>query len=191
MRDLSRCAAICSAFRGPEWTTLEQLRPRHRNAWQIRIGTTRNRDARVCDRPARAPLAHGGGQLSLGLRRLIDNATIELDSSLGGLSGIAISHPHYYTTMVEWSRAFHDVPIHLHASDREWVMRPDHAIQFWESDRKKLAPESPFLAAAAQFPAAPSCTGATARTAAAPYSQATSSQSRPTAWSASCSATQT
>jgi hypothetical protein len=36
----------------------------------------------------------------------------------GGLSAIAISHPHYYSTMLEWSAAFGDVPIHLHADDR-------------------------------------------------------------------------
>jgi glyoxylase-like metal-dependent hydrolase (beta-lactamase superfamily II) len=55
---------------------------------------------------------------------LVDDATIALVKSLGGLRGIAISHPHYYSTMVEWSRAFGGVPIHLHAADRAWVMRP-------------------------------------------------------------------
>ena len=27
-------------------------------------------------------------------------------NELGGIAAIAISHPHYYTSMVEWSRAF-------------------------------------------------------------------------------------
>lgn len=57
----------------------------------------------------------------------------------GGLIGVAISHPHYYTTMVEWARAF-DVPIHLHADDRQWVCRPDPAIEFWDGATKELAP---------------------------------------------------
>ncbi len=52
-------------------------------------------------------------------------------NALGGISAIAISHPHYYTSMVEWSRAFSDAPIHLNAADRQWVMRPDKAIAFW------------------------------------------------------------
>lgn len=34
--------------------------------------------------------------------------------------------------MVEWSRAFGGVPIHLPRADARWVMRPDPAIRFWE-----------------------------------------------------------
>ena len=55
---------------------------------------------------------------------------------MGGIKAIAISHPHYYSSMVEWSRAFGGVPIYLHAADRQWVMRPDHAIVFWEGEIK-------------------------------------------------------
>lgn len=55
----------------------------------------------------------------------------------GGLALIAISHPHYYTTMVEWGRAF-GAPVHLHAADREWVMRPDPVIRFWEGEQLVL-----------------------------------------------------
>jgi glyoxylase-like metal-dependent hydrolase (beta-lactamase superfamily II) len=71
---------------------------------------------------------------------LLDEATIELLQGLGGLSAIAISHPHYYTTMVEWSRAFGGVPIYLHIADREWVMRPDPSVQFWEGDTRPIGP---------------------------------------------------
>lgn len=70
---------------------------------------------------------------------LLDQATVAIVKGLGGLAGIAISHPHYYSSMVEWAHAF-DAPIHLHASDREWVMRPDPAIKFWDGDALKLAP---------------------------------------------------
>src|SRR5207248_7207157 len=34
-------------------------------------------------------------------------------NGLGGLRAIAISHPHFYTTMVEWSREFGGIPIPL------------------------------------------------------------------------------
>ncbi|MGW0519703.1 MBL fold metallo-hydrolase [Crossiella sp. NPDC003009] len=56
----------------------------------------------------------------------------------GGLSAIAISHPHYYTTMVEWAHAF-NVPIHLHEHDAEWIGRPDPSIHLWSGTRKPLA----------------------------------------------------
>ena len=69
---------------------------------------------------------------------LIDDSTIELVRALGGLSAIAISHPHYYASMVEWSRAFGGVPIYLHEADREWVQHPDPAIVFWSGETRSL-----------------------------------------------------
>src|SRR5262249_48657373 len=42
-------------------------------------------------------------------------------------------------TMVEWSRAFGGVPIHLHVADRQWIMRPDPVINLWEGDTLPLA----------------------------------------------------
>ena len=39
----------------------------------------------------------------------------------GGVTAIAISHPHFYTAMVEWSDALGGVPIYLHEADRGWV----------------------------------------------------------------------
>ncbi|HST74474.1 MAG TPA: MBL fold metallo-hydrolase, partial [Acetobacteraceae bacterium] len=59
--------------------------------------------------------------------------------ALGGIGAIAISHPHYYASMVEWSQAF-GAPILLHAADRQWVMRPDPAIEFWDGETKEVAP---------------------------------------------------
>ncbi len=69
---------------------------------------------------------------------LIDPGTISALWALGGINAIAISHPHYYTSMVDWSRAFGGIPIYLHADDRKWIMRHDPAIQTWEGDRREL-----------------------------------------------------
>lgn len=68
----------------------------------------------------------------------IDDATIARIRSLGGLDAIAVSHPHFYTTMVEWSRAFENIPIHIHRHETKWVMRPDPVVQFWDGDTKPL-----------------------------------------------------
>jgi glyoxylase-like metal-dependent hydrolase (beta-lactamase superfamily II) len=54
------------------------------------------------------------------------------------LRAIAISHPHYYTTFVEWSRAFGGAPVYIHADDREWVVRPDPCVQLWEGEEIDL-----------------------------------------------------
>jgi glyoxylase-like metal-dependent hydrolase (beta-lactamase superfamily II) len=139
---------------GQAWTTLDELRVRHRNAWQS------------CE-PDLLGVAtvpeFGIGQRALLLRSptanflwdciaLLDEATIELIRSSGDLQGIAISHPHYYTTAVEWSRAFDDAPIYLHAADRKWVMRPDPAIRFWEGEELELAPGITLLRCGGHFP---------------------------------------
>jgi hypothetical protein len=55
----------------------------------------------------------------------------------GGVDRIAVSHPHFYTSMVEWSHAF-DAPIHLSSADREWITRPDPAIEPWDGDTLEL-----------------------------------------------------
>ena len=69
---------------------------------------------------------------------LIDDAGVEGVRARGGLAAIAISHPHFYGAMVEWSRAFGGAPILAHAADREWVTRPDPAILYWDGDTHPL-----------------------------------------------------
>lgn len=69
---------------------------------------------------------------------LLDEAVVLAIKALGGISAIAISHPHYYSSMVEWSRAFGGIPIYLHVADRQWVMRPDEAVVLWEGETHAL-----------------------------------------------------
>jgi glyoxylase-like metal-dependent hydrolase (beta-lactamase superfamily II) len=69
---------------------------------------------------------------------LIDDATIEAIEALGGISSLAMSHPHLFGSMVEWSHAFGHAPIHLHIDHRQWVGRPDPVIEFWEGEIHEL-----------------------------------------------------
>lgn len=71
---------------------------------------------------------------------LIDDAIVEIVNGLGGLKAIAISHPHYYTSMVDWSAAFGGIPVYLHAADRSWVMRSAPCLQLWTEQTKELLP---------------------------------------------------
>ena len=142
-----RCCAICEDERqyvghnGQQWTTLAELRGKHRNLIEPERGAMS-----ICTQPEfaigqRALLIESAaGNILWDCVALLDDATIAAIEKLGGISAIAISHPHYYTTMVEWSRAFADAPIYLHAADREWVMRPDPAIRFWEGETHALQP---------------------------------------------------
>lgn len=64
---------------------------------------------------------------------LLDDETIANIKDLGGLEAIVISHPHYYSTHLEWARAF-DCPVYLAAEDREWVAQQDPGYQIFASE---------------------------------------------------------
>lgn len=65
----------------------------------------------------------------------LDQAVIE---EVGQLDAMALSHPHYYATQVEWAETF-EIPLYIHEADKEWVTRPSERIVFWSGDRLKLA----------------------------------------------------
>ena len=69
---------------------------------------------------------------------LVDDETVRAVEERGGIRAIAISHPHYYSSLVDWSRAFGGVPVHVHADDREWVLRPDPCVELWEGETLDL-----------------------------------------------------
>ena len=127
---------------GQSWTTLEGLRNVHSNKFRrLATGLTTIETTPAFGIGQRAILVRTpAGNVLWDCIALIDDATVDLLQGLGGVTAIAISHPHYYTTMVEWSRALGGVPIHLHAADRQWVMWADPAVQFWEGDTKPIGP---------------------------------------------------
>ena len=138
--------AICGderqyvGFDGQTWTTLEDLRKSHSNTIHAEEpGLTGFRTTPAFAIGQRALLIESpAGNLLWDCVALIDEATIASIHARGGLRAIAISHPHYYTTMVEWSRAFGGIPVYLHAADRQWVMRPDACLQFWDGEHRQL-----------------------------------------------------
>src|SRR5437763_11157050 len=54
--------------------------------------------------------------------------------------------------MVAWSRAVGNVPIHLRAADRDWVMRPDAAIKSWDGETLALLPDVTLIRCGGHFP---------------------------------------
>jgi hypothetical protein len=71
--------------------------------------------------------------------------------SLGGLSAIAVSHPHYYGAIADWSEAFDGAPIYLHADDRQWITRPHPSIVTWTGDSHRLSDDVLLLRAGGHF----------------------------------------
>lgn len=138
--------AICDDDRqylkvtGQQWTTHERLRLTNRNSIRFEepglTGLGIEPQFAIGQRAllVRTPT----GNVLWDCVPLLDPALVEMVKAQGGISAMAISHPHYYASMVEWSRAFGEVPIYLHAADRQWVMRPGKAIDYWEGETKTL-----------------------------------------------------
>ncbi len=139
---------------GQSWTTLDLLAARHLNAFRqhepglIGIGTLPS--FAIGQRALLVCTPHGN--VLWDCISLIDEATVTLIKGLGGLSAIAISHPHFYTTLVEWSRAFGNVPVHLHADDSAWVMRPDPCIKPWQGETYELLSGLTLVRGGGHFP---------------------------------------
>lgn len=125
--------------RGQTWTTLAALRQSHSNSFRqydkdiIGIGAT---PAFAIGQRALL-LRTANGNILWDCIATLDDATVTLIEGLGGIDAIAISHPHFYTTMVDWAHTF-TARIHLHAADRQWIMRGDPAVELWDGETNAL-----------------------------------------------------
>jgi hypothetical protein len=123
---------------GQTWTTLEELGQKHRN--ELRddlglLGVGTEPSFAIGQRALLVPSP--GGNVLWDCVTVISDAAIAELRARGGVRAIAISHPHYYSSMVEWTGAL-DAPVLLHAADRQWVMRPDPCIEFWDGPTNAL-----------------------------------------------------
>jgi hypothetical protein len=127
-------------WEGQQWTTLAELRAAgHR-------GRIEEEGPGVVGVGASPPTAIGqrallvrtpAGNVLYDMISYIDDELVAGVRELGGISAIAISHPHFYGSMMEWAHAF-DAPVYIHVKDREWVARPDDAVVFWEGETREL-----------------------------------------------------
>src|ERR1700761_1971093 len=112
--------AICQDERqyvkptGQQWTTLERLRLSHRNSIRFEepglIGIGIEPHFAIGQRALFVRSQQGN--VLWDCVSLVDEAVVEMIQAMGGIVAIAVSHPHYYTTVVEWSRALGAVPIY-------------------------------------------------------------------------------
>ena len=118
---------------GQRWTTLEELRRSHR-------GEVRELEPGLVGIGAEPSFAIGQRALHVEGGVLWDCLTLLDDAAdaLGEIRTIAISHPHYYSSMVEWADRF-DARILLHEADREWIMRPSPRLELWSGERIEAA----------------------------------------------------
>lgn len=125
---------------GQAWTTLDEMELAHSNVFNaVERGLTEIVTEPKFAIGQRALLVQTpGGNVLWDCVSLIDDATVKAIEALGGISSLAMSHPHLYGSMVEWSHAFGNAPIYLHSANKRWVMRPDPVIVFWEGEHHRL-----------------------------------------------------
>ncbi len=119
-------------YGGQRWTTLDALRESHH-------ADVRELEAGLVGISCEPSFAIG--QRALAVEGVLWDCVPLLDGmseAAGPIRAIAISHPHYYSTMVEWSRALGGVPVYVHADDGEWVMRPDPCVELWRGEELDL-----------------------------------------------------
>ena len=139
-------------WKGQQWTTLEALQKDYHNVIKpVEPGLTGIGTSPTFAIGQRALLVQtSAGNILWDCISLIDPPTIAAIKALGGISAIAISHPHLYASMVEWSRAF-NAPIYLHRHNQAEVMRPDPAIKFWDGETYALNPEVTLIRCGGHF----------------------------------------
>ncbi len=146
-REPPRCP-ICEDERqyvgwdGQRWTTLAEMRSHYRNELtKEEPGLTSIVTSPAFAIGQRALLARTpAGNLLWDCISYLDDETIANVRRLGGIQAIAISHPHFYASCVEWSQAFGGAPIFIHQDDRQWVMRPSSGIIFWQGEEIEPLP---------------------------------------------------
>jgi glyoxylase-like metal-dependent hydrolase (beta-lactamase superfamily II) len=130
-------------WNGQQWTTLDELRADgRRNTFQdLEPGLTQ-----IATQP---PIAIGqrallvqtpAGNVMWDCISYLDDASVEAVRARGGLSAIAISHPHFYACMASWSEAFGGCTIYIHAADGEWVQYRTPALHLWQGEQREILP---------------------------------------------------
>lgn len=140
-------------WEGQQWTTTNNLQSDHHNVFKDEepglTGILTEPEFAIGQRALLVQTDKGN--ILWDCISYLDEPTIDSVRGLGGVSAIGISHPHFYSSMVEWSRAF-EAPIYLHSANRPFVTRNDSAIKFWEGDTLTLNSVVTLIRCGGHFP---------------------------------------
>ncbi len=137
---------------GQIFLTRATLAERHRVVWRDDLGLTGlslEPSFAIGQRALLVPLSDGC--LMWDCVPLATPEAIAYVRSLGGLKAIAISHPHYYGALADWSDAFGGIPVYLHADDRAFVTRPHASIVHWTGESHRISDEVLLLRTGGHF----------------------------------------
>jgi glyoxylase-like metal-dependent hydrolase (beta-lactamase superfamily II) len=125
---------------GQTWTTLDEMVGKYHNiVGSLEPGLSSIRTQPKFGIGQRALLVQTPkGNVLWDCVSLVDDATVEAIEALGGVSALAMSHPHMFGSLVEWSHAFGGAPIYLHAEYERWVQRSDAVVKYWDGESRDL-----------------------------------------------------
>ncbi len=126
-------------WKGQTWLTADELAKRHKVVWRDDLGLAGiglEPSFAIGQRALLVPT--DDGCVMWDCVPLATPEAIEYVRSRGGLKAIAVSHPHFYGAVADWSEAF-GVPVYLHGDDRAFVTRPHPAIVPWSGDSHRIS----------------------------------------------------
>jgi hypothetical protein len=125
---------------GQSWTTPDELRATRSIDWrEIEPGLSgMGATPQIAIGQRALIIAQPGGGVIWDCIPLVAEEGIARIRAQGGLRAIAISHPHFFSAMVDWSAALGDVPIYLHEDLRPYVVRQSPAIRYWSGETHDL-----------------------------------------------------
>lgn len=126
-------------WKGQRWTTSTEIAANHQIQFEDCAGVMTMALAPEFAIGQRAFLIpQEGGLVMWECLPTVTQAALDRIASMGGVQAIAISHPHFYSAMHEWSAALGGVPIYLHDADEDWVGYDSPFLRFWDGERFAL-----------------------------------------------------
>lgn len=118
---------------GQRWTTLPQVNAAHKNLFELvapNVYALYSTPAFGINQRAHL-LQTPNGNILWDCVTNLDASTINLIQALGGINTIALSHPHYFSTIIEWAQAF-GAPVYVNEKDAAFLTRRGPEIRFWQ-----------------------------------------------------------
>ena len=142
-------------WQGQSFLTREEMRARYRVAFRDDLGIVGLRVEPSFAIGQRALLlVEADGCVMWDCVPLATDEAVAHVRSLGGLKAIAVSHPHFYGAVADWSEAFGGAPVYLHGDDRAFVTRPHGAIVLWSGETQRISDDMTLLRTGGHFPGA-------------------------------------
>jgi glyoxylase-like metal-dependent hydrolase (beta-lactamase superfamily II) len=122
---------------GQRWTTLEAVNAQHKNIFElVAPGLFAIYSAPAFGINQRAHLlCTPQGNILWDCITNIDASTRAIIEKLGGISAIALSHPHYFSTIIEWGDTF-NAPVYINEKDKQWLTRNSSRVRTWKGTEK-------------------------------------------------------